>query len=276
MEDLDFTRPASSQLYDPAVTRMCFEALGTPESVAAGQTFFVENQASDRMYLLIEGDVSLLRGKKPLDVIRPGEIFGEMAVISRLPRSATATARTACRALSLDARQFEKAIQRTPEFALMLMSILINRLRLTVTMLSVTKSLPHWREAGGSRIFDQKVLDALIAGLSEHPLQHFPLNKVVMREGEGGVFMYVVIKGRIAISIKSTVVERVGPGGLFGEMALIDQSPRAASATAETDCTVLAVNRNDLLSLVKAKPEFGVFLLKAIADRLRNMTASQR
>src|SRR3990170_7221930 len=142
MEDLDFTRrPTKSPIYDPNVARICFESLGKVERVAQGEIFFTENQNSDRMYLLEEGEVTLTRGGKAIDVVKAGEVFGEMAAISQLPRSATATARTGCRVVSLDAEQFQRAIQNMPEFALMLMIILINRLRLTVTMLSVTKSL---------------------------------------------------------------------------------------------------------------------------------------
>jgi CRP-like cAMP-binding protein len=105
---------------------------------------------------------------------------------------------------------------------------------------------------------------------------HTPVNKVIMKEGEGGVFMYVVLEGRVAISIKSKVVERVGPGGVFGEMALVDQSPRAASAVAETDCSLLSVNRSHFLSSVKSNPAFAVSLLRSLADRLRYMTSHHR
>jgi CRP-like cAMP-binding protein len=65
----------------------------------------------------------------------------------------------------------------------------------------------------------------------------------------------------------------VGPGGVFGEMALVDQSPRAATAIAETDCDLLAINRGDFLMMVKTNPVFAVSLLKAAADRLRDMTS---
>ena len=75
--------------------------------------------------------------------------------------------------------------------------------------------------------------------------------------------MYVVLSGRVAISIKSKIVEWVGPGGVFGEMALVDQSPRAATATAETDCDLLSINRGDFLTMVKTNPDFVVSLLKA-------------
>ena len=276
MDELDFTstnRPSKSAIYDPAVAHTCFQSLGKVEVIAQGGQFFTENQNSDRMYLLVEGEVSLIRGKKVLDVVKPGEIFGEMAAISRQPRSATAAAKTACRALSLDTKQFQGAIQKAPEFALMLMNIIMNRLRMTIAMLAVTKALEGAESASERRVFDEKLLADLTAALQHRSPQHCPLNKVIMKEGEVGVFMYIVLEGRVAIAVKSKVVERMGPGGIFGEMALVDQSPRAATATAETDCSLLAINRNDFLGLVKTNPAFGVSLLQATADRLRVMTA---
>jgi len=276
MEDLDFTgvsRPSKSAIYNPSVARICFEAQGKMELIPQGGNYFTENQSSDRMYYLVEGEVTLIRGKKVLDVVKAGEIFGEMAAISRQPRSATASARTACRALSLDARQFQSSIQKTPEFALMLMTILINRLRVTVAMLAMSKSLEASDGARTRRVFDDKLLQGLLLATQYRLPQHYPLNKVIMKEGEAGVFMYVVLSGRVAISIKSSIVERIGPGGVFGEMALVDQSPRAATAIAETDCDLQSINRGDFLTLVKTNPVFVVSLLKAAADRLRDMTA---
>jgi CRP-like cAMP-binding protein len=273
-DDLDFTRrPSKSALYDPRVARLCFDALGGVESVPRGAVFFSENQMSDRMYLVEEGEVALTRGGKAIDVVKAGEIFGEMAWISQLPRSATATARTDCRVASLDGTQFPRAIQKLPEFALMLMNILINRLRLTITMLSMSKALDASDGTRTRRLFDEKLLHGLMVATQHRPPQHCPLNKVIMREGEGGVFMYVVLSGRVAISIKGKLVEWVGPGGVFGEMALVDQSPRAATATAETDCDLLAINRGDFLKMVKTNPDFAISLLKAAADRLRDMTS---
>jgi len=274
MEDLDFTRrPSKSAIYDPSVARICFESLGKVEMVAKGTIFFAENQNSDRMYLLEDGEVSVTRGGKAIDVVKAGEIFGEMAAISQLPRSATAAARTACRVVSLDAKKFQRAIQKMPEFALMLMNILINRLRLTLTMLAMSRSLEASDGARTRRVFDDKLLQGLMVATQHRLPQHCPLNKVIMKEGEAGVFMYVVLSGRVAISIKSKVVEWVGPGGIFGEMALVDQSPRAATAMAETDCDLLSINRGDFLTMVKTNPVFVVSLLKAAADRLRDMTS---
>ena len=128
--ELDFTQPAAQdEAYDPAVARKCFESFGRTEVLAEMECFFTEGQVSNKMYLLVEGEVSLTRAKKTLDIVRPGEIFGEIAVITQQPRSATAMARKPCQVLVLDAAQFQKALQSTPEFALMLMNIMNNRLR---------------------------------------------------------------------------------------------------------------------------------------------------
>ena len=96
---------------------------------------------------------------------------------------------------------------------------------------------------------------------------------VIFSEGDSGVFIYIVLAGRVAISIQSKVVEMVGPGGVFGEMGLVDQSARAATAKAETACSLLAINRGDFLSLVRGKPAFAISLLQALAERLRYMTS---
>lgn len=280
VEDLDFTKPSQSAIYDPATALAFFKSAGTSESVAQGATFFVEQKTPDsllhedtKMYLLVEGEVKLVIGKKAIDILNPGEIFGEMALISGMRRSATAVAKTACRALSMGMSQFHQALSRTPEFALMLMSIMINRLRLTNARLSMQHALPAANQQHEGRVFEEAILAGLLSEARSIAQTHLLSGKSIMTAGETGLYMYVVLEGRVAVSVQGKVVERVGPGGVFGEMALIDQSPRAASAAAETSCTLLPVSRNDFLVLIRNKPAFGVALLKTLADRLRFMTS---
>jgi len=277
MEDLDFSAPPKKALYDPAVARAFFKMAGTEEAVPHGRSFFVENEKTGglfskgaRMYFLVDGEVSLTAKNKVLGTVGAGQIFGEMAVIAQSPRTATATAKIDCRAISLDEKQFQKAIQRIPEFALMLMSILIDRVRevgarVTGTMLADEATLSK------RSVFEKKILDDLRQEFEGHAPVHAPKGKVIMAQGEAAAFMYVVLDGRVAISFKDRVIERVGPGGVVGEMALIDQSPRVATATAETDCTLLSINRKDFLLFIKTKPDFSTALLKSLAERLRHM-----
>ena len=88
--------------------------------------------------------------------------------------------------------------------------------------------------------------------------------------------MYVVLEGRVAISIRGALVQYVVPGGVFGEMALVDQSVRAATAVAETDCKLLAINRNAFLHLVKTSPAFGASLLAGLAERAKDMAVRNK
>ena len=96
-----------------------------------------------------------------------------------------------------------------------------------------------------------------------------------MTEGELGVALFAVLKGRVAIRIGDSLVEKVGRGGIFGEMSLVDRRPRLATAVAETDCMLLAMSRHMFLHLVKRSPKFGAALLKAVGERAAFM-ASRR
>jgi CRP-like cAMP-binding protein len=275
--ELDFTQPAArDEGYDPGVARKCFESLGKTENFTEMESIFVEGQLSDKMYFLVEGEVSLVRNRRTLDIVKPGEIFGEIAVITQLPRSASAIARKFCQVLVLDASQFQQALQQaTPEFALMLMNIINNRLRLTIALMKQTSSLPSMDNRDELRVFDRETMEELIAAFRSRPPQTFPAGRLIMKEGDAGVSMYIVINGRVSVSIKGTVVERVGPGGIFGEMALVDHASRSATAVAETESQLLTINRSDFLNLVKTKPGFAISLLKTVADRLRNMSQTR-
>ena len=275
--ELDFTQPAAQdEAYDPAVARKCFESFGKTENFSEMESFFVEGQASDKMYLLVEGEASLVRNKKTLDIVKAGEIFGEIAVITQQPRAASAMARKFCQVLVLDARQFQQALQATPEFALMLMNIMNNRLRLTIALMKQTASLPSLDDRDELQVFDRNMMEELVSAFRARPPQTFPAGRIIMKEGDAGVSMYIVMRGRVSVSINAIVVERVGPGGTFGEMALVDHASRAATAVAATECQLLSISRSDFLNLVKTKPGFAISLLKTIADRLRNMTAQKK
>jgi CRP-like cAMP-binding protein len=287
MDDLDFSKPAGAPkpaappqpqapLYIPAIARAFFESVGKEETVAPGTVIFAENEKAsrillkrDKMYLLVEGQVALTAKGKPLGAVKVGHIFGEMAAISDSPRSATAVARSECRVIALDDKQFTAALQKKPEFALMMLGTMIVRLR---EMLAKVSGVPSATEKE-SRVFDKKLLASLQAGLGEQNTVRYEKGKVIMVAGQTGAFMYVLLEGRVAISIRGAVIERVGPGGVFGEMALVDQSPRAANAAAETDCSLLAINRTVFLNLVKSEPTFGISLLSSMAERLRNTAA---
>ena len=73
----------------------------------------------------------------------------------------------------------------------------------------------------------------------------------------------------VEIHLRGAVVERVTPGGVFGEMALIDGKPRSATAVAAVDCSVAAINEKRFLRLVEQTPSFALRMMQVITERLR-------
>jgi CRP/FNR family cyclic AMP-dependent transcriptional regulator len=272
MDDLEYNVSSRKTVYDPATALACFETQGEACSLAEGDAFFAEREQSDFMYLLLEGEVRLFRGVRVLDIVRSGEIFGEMAVITGQPRSAWAVAREPCKALTLDPIQFLEAICTTPEFVLMLMRIMFERLRLTSEFLNKTGRL---RNSGKvhEKVFSKSLVRQLASAMGVSEPETIRPTTVILREGESDSSMYVVVSGEIAVSIQGTYVERVGTGGILGEIALVNDSPRAASAIALSEVQLLTINRDDFMGLVKTNPSFAVSLLRAVATRLEIQTA---
>ena len=97
--------------------------------------------------------------------------------------------------------------------------------------------------------------------------------EVIFREYDMGAEMYVVLEGQVDLRIGDTIVETLGPGEPFGEMALIDQAPRTATAIARSACKLAVIPEKRFLFMVQTTPHFALRLMKVMADRLRKMNA---
>ena len=96
-----------------------------------------------------------------------------------------------------------------------------------------------------------------------------PAGDVLFREGDPGDVMYAVIEGRIELTRRGTLIEDVGPGGIVGELALIEPAPRSATAEARTDARVVRVDEKDFTYLVQEHPTFALQVMRVMAERLR-------
>jgi CRP-like cAMP-binding protein len=100
-----------------------------------------------------------------------------------------------------------------------------------------------------------------------------PAGKVIFQEGDAGRQLYAVKEGEVDIVVHGRVVETVGPGGIFGEMALIDAGTRSASAIARTDCQLVPVDERRFSFLIQQTPQFALQVMRIIVERLRKIDA---
>lgn len=108
---------------------------------------------------------------------------------------------------------------------------------------------------------------ALFSGIDEY--QSFKAGAAIFREGELGRNMYIIAEGQVDIVLNSCVIDTINAGGIIGELALIDDKPRSASAIAKTDCVLAPINREHFLILVQRTPLFALQVMRAITERLR-------
>jgi len=106
------------------------------------------------------------------------------------------------------------------------------------------------------------------------PLRKFAAGERIFLEEEPGNAMYVVCRGAVDVISFGKVLDKVGPGGVFGEMALIDDAPRAAAAHASQPTEVAVIDKRTFLTLISEEPEFALQIMKLMAERVRRKTGA--
>ena len=93
----------------------------------------------------------------------------------------------------------------------------------------------------------------------------------LFRKGEPAQAMYVVKSGELQIGEGNIIYETVKPGGIVGEMALVDDMPRSASVMAVGACEVVAIDQRRFLFMIQQTPFFAIRVMRVLARRLRVM-----
>ena len=110
-------------------TTNLFDHAADAKAVAAGTTIFQTGDPRDGMFAVVDGQVDIIVNGKLVETVEKGGIFGEMALIDKENRTATAVARTDSKIVTVDERRFLFLVQQTPNFALHVMRVLSERLR---------------------------------------------------------------------------------------------------------------------------------------------------
>jgi CRP/FNR family cyclic AMP-dependent transcriptional regulator len=96
----------------------------------------------------------------------------------------------------------------------------------------------------------------------------------IFLENDPGDCLYVVHTGRVDVITFGTVLESVGPNGIFGEMALIDDGPRSAAALTSEPTELAIVDKSTFLALVREEPEFALRIMRVLTGRIRRIGGS--
>lgn len=104
----------------------------------------------------------------------------------------------------------------------------------------------------------------------------FPARRYIVRQGQVGTGFYLITSGRARVERGDRTLNTLGPGDFFGELSVLDQSPRMAHVVTEDPTTVLALASWDFTKLLERNARLTLAILKEVARRLRETTDHHR
>ena len=109
-----------------------------------------------------------------------------------------------------------------------------------------------------------------------HPASRAVTNGIILPPGKSSstkalkqTEVYIIVSGGVEFLLNDAPIGMDGEGGIVGEMALINETVRSATARARTDCSLDTINRERFLALIEKSPPFALHVMRVMADRLR-------
>lgn len=248
--------PLFSALLPDAFVKLAsqMQVLDLPESALV----FSAGDPGDALYVIARGTVRIERaaadGPVLLARLRAGSFFGEMSLLSGIPRSADAIAETPLLLLRADKAALEALSEREPQIAAVLAEHARRRLLQNVMLTS-----PLFR------VLAPADREALMARFS---FRRYDPGQVLIEEAHAGEELLVLLSGQVEVARTSERLTTLGPGEVIGEIALLLDRPTSAIVRALLPTTVLALRREDFEREVARLPEAHKLLLDLAAQRL--------
>jgi CRP-like cAMP-binding protein len=115
--------------------------------------------------------------------------------------------------------------------------------------------------------------DVDVIAAAEGEVLSFVDGEVIHRRGDAAERAYIVKSGKVELRQKGRSVETISVGEIFGELALLDDTPRVAAAVAVGAVEAIAIDRPLFIALLRDDPEFALTVMRLLARRLRATTA---
>jgi len=212
--------------------------------LGAGEVLFRQGDSGDALYIVAEGSVTVVHEGPPrqeLTRFGPGSFFGEVALVTEEPRSATVTAEVPTQLLAIDRDAVRMLIGEFPDVLPVILRFLRERL---VDRLVQTHPLFASFGAG-----DREYLVAQFRFLEIEP------SSVIVREGGRPAGLYAILSGRADVTTKGARVATFGPGDLFGEVSLLTGEPSPVAITAIGRCLALCMPSSEFREIIMTHPQ---------------------
>jgi len=279
-----FTHLTVRQLID--LTKVVSE-----EVLPGGHTVFSEGDKGRAMYVIVEGEVEVLKGGRLLSRLGPGAFFGEMAVLEGEVRSASIVTLGATRLLRISGDDLVSLMSGLPAMAIGISRELTRRVEelsdrvrdftsndVQDVSLSWTAPRTTGDRLGLMEVALQLKSIVMFSGLETPVLmqlaqvvreESFDPGTVIVREDDYADCIYLVVEGITRIMKGETLLAEFGVHSFFGELALLGGGTRTASVVAKDRVRVLRLDRKELFRLMDRYPQIAIEICRVLSRRIR-------
>lgn len=227
----------------------------TSRQAESGETIIRKGDAGHRIYIVATGRAVVEgEGGVTLNTIEPGEVFGEMSLLSGEPAGATVTIDETGKLLCMAAEDFRRLLEECPSVERYLSPLVAKRLAITVL-----SRFPIFQE------LDKVQLQRLGNFLS---YKRFDAGEVILEKGAPGVDLYIISTGRAEVAGNDVRIAVLDRGEVFGEMSLISGEPVSATVRALTPCKLLYIKGREFLQILAQYPPMQRYLTHLLTKRL--------
>ena len=236
------------------------------EDAEAGQLVVRQGARGDRFYVLLDGQVRVVRiaadgHEERLATLGPGDYFGEAALVENVPRTASVVAETPARLLSLDAGHFRRWLASRVDGDAAVRRTLAERESLA--------ALPLFAGLGSGE------LDRLAAKML---VTRYSAGDTIVEQGGPGDRFFAIVDGSVEVVRRlddgvEVLLAELGVGDFFGEMALLDRAPRSATVRALSPVETYTLSANDFQGMLEGA-RTGERLREAARSRSRQVAAA--